>query len=457
MTELFAETALLPGGWAQDVRIAWDEAGWITTVETGVKRQGPVATGPVLPGLTNLHSHSFQRAMAGRAERFGSPDDSFWTWREVMYGLALRLGPEEMATVARHLAIECLKGGYTGICEFHYVHRDPDGRTYDDPAILSRSVVDAYRRSGISVTHLPVLYATGGFEGTPLGDRQRRFRSDPELVLAVGAAVRKDRPDDPDLGIGIAPHSLRAAPVDMIVEAVTGLHDIDRRAPVHIHIAEQIKEVADCEAATGRRPVAYLFDELANGPPDDRWCLIHATHLDATETGLIAGSGAVAGLCPVTEANLGDGLFPIADFRALGGTWGIGSDSHAARDAAEELRLLEYGQRLTTLRRNIVADRENPSVGGTLWREAAKGGARASGRDTGRIAAGARADLIVLDGAVPDLAGCDGDDILDAYIFAGVQGMVRDVHVGGREVLTDGRHAEEQEAAAAFRDLLSAV
>ena len=290
------------------------------------------------------------------------------------------------------------------------------------------------------------------------GERQRRFRSDPDFILRVVQAVRGALPDDPDLSTGMAPHSLRAAPIEMIKDAVTGLHGDDPGAPVHIHIAEQVKEVEDCVASTGHRPVAYLYDALPSSvKPDDRWCLVHATHLDAEEVGMIAKSGAVAGLCPATEANLGDGLFPVTDYRRLGGCWGVGSDSHVARDAAEELRLLEYGQRLTTLRRNIVADEESPSVGGTLWREAVSGGARASGRPTGTISIGARADMIILDGDAADLQGCAGDDFLDAYIFSGARDLVRDVYVGGKQVIHAGRHAQEIEAARAFGKLLSDI
>lgn len=453
MGTLYAKHALLPDGWAEDVLITWDRAGWISSVARNTAKPPPeaeTAPGPVLPGLVNLHSHAFQRAMAGRGEVMGSREDSFWSWREVMYGLALTLGPEDLAVIARQLAIECLKGGFTGICEFHYLHRAPDGGDYDDPALLSKAVVGAYREAGIGVTHLPVLYKTGGFGDAPLGERQRRFRSDASFVIETGVAVRAAHAGDADLSIGIAPHSLRAAPVGEIACALAAL---DREAPVHIHISEQVKEVEDCLVAHGARPIAMLYDGL-DEIPDGRWCLVHATHPDAAELRMMAESGAVVGLCPMTEGNLGDGLFPVEGFREQGGRWGIGTDSHVSRDAAEELRILEYGQRLVTRRRNVVADEESPHVGATLWREAARGGAKAAGRATGRIEIGARADMIALDGFAPDLAGLANDQLLDVYVFSGAPGLVRDVHVGGRKVLNEGRHAMEEESAAAFRGLL---
>ncbi|MBP5857767.1 formimidoylglutamate deiminase [Marivibrio halodurans] len=456
MTELFAERALLADGWARDVLITWDEGGHITGLRPGADPgRAPRAPGPILPGMTNLHGHAFQRAMAGRAETRGpshAGEDSFWTWRETMYDLALALQPEDARIIARHLAIECLKRGYTALCEFHYLHHDTDGHAYADPAEMSLATVGGLRESGIAVTHLPVLYARGGFGEAPLGDRQRRFHTTPETILEIVRRTAARHGTDPLVRVGLAPHSLRAAPVEMIAEAVDGLDDIDDAAPIHIHVAEQEKEVADCLATHGARPVSWLLDRVA---VDGRWCLVHATHLDGSETRALAARGAVAGLCPTTEANLGDGLFPLLPYREAGGAIGIGSDSHVSRDPARELALLEYGIRLTERRRNRATDMDTPSVGGTLWRAAAAGGAQAAGADAGAIALGRRADLIALDGAHPDITERDGDAILDGWIFAADETPVDSVWVAGRWVVGEGRHALEGEAATAYRRCLA--
>lgn len=455
MTDLFADQALLPDGWARNVRMSWDEAGHLTAVRAGADPAGAArAAGPVVPGMVNLHGHAFQRAMAGRAEARGpaaAGDDSFWTWRETMYRLALSLTPDDARIVARHLAIECLRRGYTAQCEFHYLHHAPDGRPYDDPATMSRATVEGLRAAGLAVTHLPVLYAHGGFGAAPLGDDQRRFRTDPDSVLTIAAATARAFADDPQVRVGLAPHSLRAAPIPMIREAVAGLATIAPDAPIHIHVAEQEKEVADCQAAHGARPVALL---LAEAGVDRRWCLVHATHVDAGEVDGMARTGAVAGLCPTTEANLGDGLFPLRAYIEAGGALGIGSDSHVCRDPARELALLEYGVRLTERRRVRAAHAARPSVGGTLWRAATAGGARAAGLDTGQIEVGRRADLIALAADHPDIAGRTGDAILDGWLFAADDTPVETVWVTGRPVIREGRHADADAAAADYRACL---
>ncbi len=457
MTELFASVALLSDGWARDVLLRWDGDGYLTEVTVGAD-PGRVthAPGPVVPAMTNLHSHAFQRAMAGRAEFRGhgakGAEDSFWTWREAMYRLALTVTPEDLRTIARQLAVECLKRGYGAICEFHYLHRDPSGEAYDDPAEMSTACLTGLQEAGIAATHLPVLYARGGFGDTPLGAEQRRFAGTPDEMLEIVSRLAKRHAADREVAVGLAPHSLRAAPVEMIREAVAGLDAIDGSAPIHIHIAEQEKEVADCHAATGRRPVELLLDEVG---PDGRWCLVHATHLDEDEVARLAASGAVAGLCPTTEANLGDGLFPLGPYLAAGGHLGIGSDSQVGRDPARELALLEYGVRLTDRRRNRAANRETPSVGGMLWRKAAEGGARAAGRTSGRIAVGYKADLVALDDQHADIVGRSDDQILDGWIFAADASPVEDVWVAGTQVVSEGRHALEVEAAAAYRRCLA--
>jgi formimidoylglutamate deiminase len=445
---LFAPRALLADGWASDVLLEIDAIGTLTRVTPGaVPGSAERAVGPVVPGMPNLHSHAFQRAMAGLAERRGNAGaDSFWTWREAMYRFVARIGPDDAEAIAALLYVELLEAGYTSVAEFHYLHRAPGGAPYADPAEMSRAHVRAARAAGIALTLLPVLYAHGGFGGAPLDPAQARFAGTPESVLDVARRLRADA--DADLRIGVAAHSLRAVTPDELAALVAGITALDPTAPIHVHAAEQRKEVDDCRAWSGQAPVAWLLDHAA---PDPRWCLVHCTHLDDGELARLAGCGAVAGLCPTTEANLGDGIFRAPEFAAAGGRWGIGSDSHVARDPAEELRLLEYAQRLTRRERNVLASAHRDSVGGTLWDAAARGGAQALGRAAGVLAPGARADLVVIDGNHVDLAGRDGDAVLDALVFGGGHGLVRDVMVGGRWVVREGRHPAREAVAARYR------
>jgi formimidoylglutamate deiminase len=448
-TTLFAARALLADGWASDVLLEIDATGALVRVTPGA---GPGsaerAAGPVLPGMPNLHSHAFQRAMAGLAERRGDAGaDSFWTWREMMYRYVAAIGPDDAEAFAAQLYVELLEAGYTSVAEFHYVHHAPGGAPYADPAEMSRAHVRAARGAGIALTLLPVLYAHGAFGGAPPGAAQARFAGTPEGVLEIVRRMRVEA--DADLRIGVAAHSLRAVTPGELAALVTGITALDPTAPIHIHAAEQRKEVDDCRAWSGRTPVAWLLDHAA---PDARWCLVHCTHLDDDELARLAGCGAVAGLCPTTEADLGDGIFRAFEFASAGGRWGIGSDSHVARDPAEELRLLEYAQRLTRRERNVLATPDRASVGGTLWDAAVRGGAQALGRAAGMLAPGARADLVVLDGGHVDLAGRDGDAVLDALVFGGARGLVRDVMVGGRWVVREGRHPAREGVAARYRE-----
>jgi formimidoylglutamate deiminase len=401
-----------------------------------------ICHGPVLPGMPNLHSHAFQRAMAGLAEVALNPEDSFWTWRDLMYRLVGRLTPEQVEDIARYLYIDMLKGGYTAVAEFHYLHHDLDGRPYADPGEMSRRVLSAADRAGIGITLLPVLYAHGGFGGKAPNDGQRRFINSTDQYLRLHEILVKDCAW-PGRRLGFCFHSLRAVTLDEI-KAVMGSSADDR--PVHVHIAEQQKEVDDCLAWSGRRPIQWLYDNIA---VDDRWCLIHATHAEADEVTAMARSQAVAGLCPTTEANLGDGIFPAAGFLSQGGVLGIGSDSHVSLSVVEELRWLEYGQRLKHEKRNRLYG-ANKHVAGYLYRASLQGGAQALGQKMGAIQVGARADLVVLDGQHPMLAHVDGDDILGRWLFAGQNRMVKDVMVGGKWVVRDGRHPGEIEAGQAF-------
>ena len=403
--------------------------------------------GPVIPGMPNLHSHAFQRAFAGLTERRGAGEDSFWTWRERMYRFVARIEPDEVQAIALELYVEMLKAGYTAVGEFHYLHHDPAGNAYADPAEMSNRVIAAAHEAGIAITHLPVLYAHGGFGAAAPGAAQLRFVHAPEEYLLLIEILHAHHRDAGGVRIGIAPHSLRAVTAEELRAALDAVSALDAAAPVHLHVAEQTKEVEECLAATGARPVAWL---LAEFPVDERWCLVHATHIDAMETADLAASGAVAGLCPTTEANLGDGIFPAVEYLGAGGRFGIGSDSHVSVSPVEELRLLEYGQRLTRERRALLASPASPSVGRTLYEHAARGGAQALGQSCGSLNVGRRADLVVLDDAAVTLIGRHGDTLLDAYVFAGNVNPVRDVMVAGNWCVRDGHHPGEDAARAGF-------
>jgi formimidoylglutamate deiminase len=455
MSAWFAAEALLPEGWARSVRIEVDPRGDILHVAANASAEdADRLAGPVLPGMANLHSHAFQRAMAGLTETRAAPHDDFWTWRELMYQFVARLTPDQARAIAAHLYIEMLRQGYTAVAEFHYVHNDADGRPYANPAELLLCHLAAAREAGIAITLLPSLYAHANFGGKALQPRQRRFATDPASVLAMVEKARRAASGDPDVRTGVAPHSLRAVDPGQLDELLAGLRGIDPAAPIHIHCAEQTKEVDDCIEWCGKRPVEWLLGRM---PVDQHWCVVHATHMSAGETQALSRSGATVGLCPSTEANLGDGIFPLLAYRSAGGRYGIGGDSHVSRDPAEELRLLEYTQRLSMRRRNLVVQERIPAVGTTLWLEAAQGGGAALGRAMGAIASGRRADLVVLRGDHPDLAARSGDGIANSLLFSGTPGLVADVMVGGKWVVRGGRHAGQDQAAAEFRAAVSAL
>ena len=449
MSAFFAERALLPSGWADDVRFEVDAEGVLTHIQadshaTDAERLG----GPVLPGMPNLHSHAFQRTMAGLAEVAGNPDDSFWTWRELMYRLVGKISPDQLGIIARQLYIEMLKAGYTSVAEFHYVHHDTDGTPYTNPAELALRISDAASAAGIGLTLLPVLYSHSGFGGQAPNDGQRRFINSSENYLRLQSRLRPILAGQPNQALGLCFHSLRAVTPAQIREV---LGAGDPHCPVHIHIAEQQKEVDDCLAWSGVRPLQWLYENI---DVDQRWCLVHATHANPHEVGLMARSRAIAGLCLTTEANLGDGIFPAVDFLAQGGRLGIGSDSHVSLSVVEELRWLEYGQRLRDQRRNRLYRTEQPMVGRTLYDAALDGGAQALGQPVGALQVGKRADWLVLDGNDPYLATATGDGILNRWLFAGSDRQVRDVMVGGNWVVREGRHAGEEQSARAFSQVL---
>ena len=461
-TGLFAADALLPGGWARNVLLGWDDAGRLTQVRTGVQAppDAPRASGPLLPGMPNLHSHAFQRAMAGLTEFRGGPGaaaaagaagagqhDSFWSWRALMYRFAARLTPHQLEAIAFGLYVEMLEAGYTAVCEFHYLHHAADGRPYADDATLALALLRAARRAGIGLTLLPVLYQASGFGGLAPHEGQRRFIRSTDSMLGLLQRL-KPLAEAQGARLGLAPHSLRAVPPAALRDALAGLAAIDPTAPVHIHIAEQAKEVDDCRAWSGQRPVAWLLDQAA---VDARWCLVHATHMDADEYRRAAASGAVAGLCPSTEANLGDGIFDLPAWRAAGGAWGAGSDSHVCVNAAEELMLLEYSQRLATRRRNVAASDAQPQVATAMTLAAVQGGAQAAGRSIAGLTPGQQADFVVLDAAHPALAGLAAPEMLSSHVFASHRSNAIDaVWVAGQVRVQAGRHLLRHSASAGF-------
>ena len=448
MKALFARHALLPDGWGKDVLLQWDDRGNLNAVQQhAVAAAGIPSVGYVMPGMINLHSHSFQRALGGLTEVAGDSKDSFWTWRDLMYRFARSITPEQMESVAAQLFSECLRHGYTAICEFHYVQRAPDGDMYPHAAETAQRVVSAARHAGIGITMLPVLYSYAGFGQQPLKPEQARFRTDARDVLKIIGELEPLR--DAHVEVGVAPHSLRAASVAQIRDVLGAL---PKARPVHIHIAEQQGEVRQSLDFSARRPVQYLYDQL---PVDQRWCLVHATHLTDDEITAIAQSGAVAGLCPTTEANLGDGIFPLESFLAQGGRFGVGSDSHISQSAIEELRWLEYGQRLAQQRRNIAVSAQQRHVGEFLWQAALQGGAQAAGRPVGALAPGKRADLIVLDDDHPNLDGLHVSEVLSSLVFCGNDNLVRDVLVGGQWVVRGQKHVAQPAITARFKKTLA--
>ncbi|MBV0893075.1 formimidoylglutamate deiminase [Paracoccus sp. Z118] len=440
---IHAEAAFLADGWARDVAVRLD-GGAIASVTPGAAAEpGATRVQALAPGMPNLHSHAFQRGFSGLTEWRGQSRDSFWTWREMMYRFALQVSPDEMDAVAALAYAEMLEAGFTRVGEFHYLHHDTNGSPYADPAEMSLRIFAAAEATGIALTHLPVFYAHGGFGPAPAGDGQRRFLHGPDSFgrLMESCAARLSRPQD---RLGLAPHSLRGATIEEIRE----LAETWPGRPFHIHVAEQVKEVEDCLAHAGARPVELLLDRAPLGPD---WCLIHATHLTPAEIAGIAASGAVAGLCPVTEANLGDGIFPAPEFLAQAGRFGIGTDSNVAISVAGELNMLEYSQRLAHRGRNICT--QDGSTGRALFAGALRGGAQALAAPVPQIAAGAPADLVALD---DPLALDQADSLLDRWIFGrGIH--VRDVWAAGVHVVRDGQHRDRDRIVSAAARVLRAL
>jgi formimidoylglutamate deiminase len=452
---LWAAEAWLPDGWQHGVLLELDPHGHWQAVTPGVAvppSDATVLAGPLLPGLVDAHSHAFQRAFAGLAERRGQADDDFWGWRERMYRVALRITPGQLRAIGAQLYLELLRGGYTQVCEFHYLQHRPDGKPYDDPLTLMQSLVQAADETGIGLTLLPVLYERAGFAQPSLRDDQRRFAAGADAVWSMYRALA-DSPR-PRVNAGVAVHSLRAA-------APEAIHRLRRLAdghalPIHVHVAEQTAEVDDCLAATGRRPVQWLADE---GLLDQRWQLVHATHVTAAEIEAVTARGAGVVICPSTEANLGDGLTDVPAWLAAGVPLAVGSDSHVGRQWPEELRWLEYGQRLRLRRRNVCAapSAGQASTAARLFDAALRGGAATAGHPAWGLVPGARADALVLDTDSAHLLGIPPDRRLDALVFSAPGRSFRDVMVAGHWVLRDHRHPQAAAIGRRFAEAMAEV
>ncbi|MBT8433046.1 MAG: formimidoylglutamate deiminase [Gammaproteobacteria bacterium] len=446
--KIWANSALLAGGWADSVEIRIDAAGNIATISPGLPYTDGERVEVLIPAIPNVHSHAHQRAMAGLGERAGDTRDSFWTWRKVMYHYLERIQPDNLFHIAAQLYLEMLKAGYSCVGEFQYLHHDLNGQVYDNPAEMSLQCLQAATQVGIGFTALPVLYRYGGFDNVAALDGQKRFLNDADGFIEIVKNLQSTTASDANCSVGIAPHSLRAINRELLAEVITSL---ENPAAIHIHVAEQAREVDDCLDWCGKRPVEWLFENFA---VDRKWCLIHATHINDEETAAMANSGCVAGLCPTTEANLGDGFFKAREYFAQRGCWAIGSDSHISIDPVEELRWLEYGMRLQTHVRNVLVSESCANTGRNLLDGALAGGARACGRHIGSIVEGFRADFVILDDEHPRLYGRSRDDLIDSWIFSGNSNLVRDVYIGGNKVIDNGRHVDEDTIARNYRNTL---
>jgi formimidoylglutamate deiminase len=446
MQTLHAQSVLLDQAWCSNVRIGID-AGVIRSIEANVERDSTdQQLGVVLPGIPNAHSHAFQRAIAGRTEYTDGAGDDFWTWRKAMYAVSAKLDPEKIRVIAELVYMEMLEAGYTSVAEFHYLHHQPGGDAYVPASRLTDVLIEAAANTGIRLTIIPTLYLSRTFGDLNLTPQQRRFSNSAEAFLKLLDEIRKNV-GGYELGIGL--HSLRAVPQAAIETVIEYARTELPAAPLHIHIAEQQREVNECITFTGQSPVEWLFNHCE---VDERWCLVHATHATPEQLEVIARSGATVVLCPTTEANLGDGVFRFAEFAARGGQFAIGSDSQVTVDPFQELQLLEYGQRLTQRRRNIAANDQQAHTGAALFQASLAGGRAAVGQDCGRIAAGCGADLIVVNTDDSRLLDLTEDELLDAIIFAGPRSPIQDVMVAGEWRVTAGRHASRTEILAAFRE-----
>ena len=434
--KLFVKKILLADGWANDKTLTIEQ-GIITDITSGYAAGAERAKGVVIPGMVNCHSHAFQRAFAGFSEQGSEGNDSFWTWRNIMYKFLGQLNAKDVQVIASQLYIEMLKMGYTRVAEFHYLHHEIDGKNHENLAAMAKAIFDAAKESGIGLTLLPVLYRFSGFGPEVATDGQKRFINSVEQFNDLVSECFNLAKIQDNCNVGIAPHSLRAVDKSSLLAAVEHVRMLDAQAPIHIHIAEQQKEVEDCLTHYGQRPVQWL---LNNAELDKNWCLIHATHIDEQERQGIIASKAIAGICPTTEANLGDGIFPTDEFLLENGTFAIGSDSHISVNPIEELRWLEYAQRLSKQKRALLANNEQKSVGLNLWQKAAAGGAQSTNSNTGALAINKQADLLVLDDSLLRLFAHDDKHLLDSIIFASQRNPILDVMVNGQWIIRDTEH-----------------
>ena len=447
----YFSAVLTPGGWRKNVSALLGDDGFFTSlISDDNPHQLPRIEGYAIPGSTNLHSHAFQRAMAGLGEVRGTTSDSFWSWREVMYKFVGIINPDDLAAIATKLYMEFLKGGFTCVGEFHYLHHTPDGTSYDNPAQMSLAIINAAQISGIALTHLPVFYAHSGFGGAAPNQGQKRFVHTLDDYAKLLQNLKNDNPSSLNR-IGIAPHSLRAVTPDELTALQEFRKDILPDCPMHIHISEQMKEVEDCVAHCGARPVEWLLEAA---PIDDTWCFIHATHMTEDETHNMAKAGAIAGLCPMTEANLGDGIFRGEEFLTAGGTFGVGTDSNTRTNVADELLMLEYSQRLSNNRRNILGNDDLPHTGESLYQHACSGGATALTQPVGAIEVHKRADFLVLDPQLDGVHRPANSHFLDYWLFGAVDRAPAQVYVAGQPVIMDGHHAHEENIDADYRRVM---
>lgn len=449
--KLFAEKILLSTGWATNQTLTIKN-GIITDIYNGKLAEIEMTKGVVIPGMINCHSHAFQRAFAGFSEQGSEGQDSFWTWRAVMYKFLDQLTVEDAGVIATQLYIEMLKMGYTRVAEFHYLHHKINGENYTPLASMAEVIFKAATTSGIGLTLLPVLYRFSGFGELDPNDGQKRFINSTEQFNQLVSDCFSLSENYVNTNVGIAPHSLRAVDKISLLSAVRHVKNLNAKAPVHVHISEQQKEVDDCIAYHGKRPIEWL---LENVELDQHWCLIHATHISEKERKGIIESGAIAGICPTTEANLGDGVFPTTEFLQDQGTFAIGSDSHISVNPIEELRWLEYAQRLIKQQRAILANKKQPSVGQNLWQRAAKGGAQSTDSNSGELAIGKQADLLVLAEDKARLFAYSDQHFLDSLIFASQQNPVQDVMVNGVWVIKNGQHERQENSEEQFKELLT--
>jgi len=450
--ELLFERALVPTGIARHVAVHVGDDGTLRSVVAGAPPDSRADASIFVPGLAvcgmpNLHSHAFQRGIAGATEVAATAENSFWGWREAMYRFVARLEPADVEAIAALAYVEMLEAGYTSVAEFHYLHHQADGRPYADSATMSAAVRMAADRTGIRQLLLPCLYQAGGFGPLAVLQGQRRFAHETQPFLRLFEQLHSQVSGTHTTGLhttGVALHSLRAVPITALREVVAALPP---GVPIHIHIAEQQREVEECLKFSARRPIEYLLEQIQ---VDQHWCLVHATHATPTELQAIRQAGAVVGVCSTTEANLGDGCFPLDDFVTSGGRFGIGSDSQVSIDPREELRAAEYALRLSKQRRGLVCQSSQLHCGTSLYALASAGGAQALGL-AGELVAGAVADIVVIDTNQAQFAGIRDDALLDAHVFAPRPGAVRDVLVAGRWVVRNGRHAQREFVMESYR------